>query len=105
MNKTKQDLENIKNLIAEFSDRVFGVDRPYTAPLYHLKKEVDETIIDGELEEYADMMLCLLDSFRKKHPDKTTLDLMCACHFKLAKLEERQWGKPDENGVIEHIRK
>lgn len=97
-------LEGIKTSIAEFSDRVFGIDRPYTAPLYHLKKEVDETIESGDVEEYADMLLLLLDSFRKKHPDKTTEDLLNVSYAKIVKCEDRQWGKPDKNGVIEHIR-
>ena len=98
------DLEKVKNDIAEFSDRVFGADRPYTAPLYHLKKEVDETIEDGDIEEFADMLLLILDAFRKKHTTKTTQDLLDVCHLKIVECENRKWGKPDENGVIEHIR-
>jgi hypothetical protein len=98
-------LERLKINIANFSDKTFGIDRPYTAPLYHLKKEIDETIEDGDIEEYADMLLLLLDSFRKKHPTKNTLDLLQVSQNKIVICESREWGKPDENGVIEHIRK
>lgn len=97
-------LEEIKNMIAEFSDRKFGSDRPFTAPLYHMKKEIDEAIEGGDIEEFADIMLLLLDAFRKRFPNLPTNDLLDLCEEKIHVCEKREWGKPDKNGVIEHLR-
>lgn len=94
----------LKDAIAEFSDRKFGVDRPYTAPLHHLKKEVDEAIEYGNILEFADMLLLLLDAFRKQFPTLNTENLIDASFEKIAICEKRKWNTPDGNGVIEHIR-
>lgn len=98
------NLEFVKLEIAEFSDRKFGKERPFTAPLHHLKKEVDECIESGDLEEYADCLLLLMDAFRKKYPNYHSDILIQACLNKIRKCENRIWGEPDENGVIEHIK-
>jgi len=97
-------LESIKNQIAEFSDKTFGSERPFTAPLHHLHKEVDEAIESGEIEEFVDMLLLLLDAYRKRFPDFTTETLLKCCQEKIPNLYNRKYGKPDENGVVEHIR-
>jgi len=99
-----EKLDELKNAIAEFSDTSFGKERPFTAPLHHLKKEVDEAIESGELEEFADMQLLLIDAFRKRFPDSSTAMLLDSCMQKVKICKERKWGKPDENGVVEHIR-
>lgn len=100
-----KNIEEIRDLIAKFSDDKFGIDRPFTAPLYHLKKEVDEAIESGEIEEFVDMMLLLLDSYRKRFPDFPVQTLLNCCYEKIIiTLPKRMWGKPDANGVIEHIR-
>ena len=100
-----KSLEEIKNIVAEFSDKTFGTDRAFTAPLYHLKKEVDEAIESGEIEEFVDMFLLVIDAYRKKFPQYTTQHLLDACYEKLTVvLPKREWGNPDENGVFEHIR-
>lgn len=97
--------EYVKQRITLFSDTVFGKNRPFTAPLHHLKKEVDEAIESGELEEFVDMQLLILDAFRMKYPDLSTEYLLRACDKKIDKLYKRKWGVPDKNGVVEHIRK
>jgi hypothetical protein len=99
-------IEEIKNLVAQFSDSTFGEERPFTAPLYHLKKEIDEAIDSGDMEEFADMQILLLDAFRKRYPHLLAQDLLNLCKQKITVvLPARSWGKPDHNGVIEHIRK
>ena len=95
-------LEYIKTRIADFIDKTFGVDRPFTAPLHHLKKEVDETIESGEMEEFADMQLLLLDAFRKRFPNEEFQALINECDRKLDILYTREWNEPDENGVYLH---
>lgn len=97
-------LEQIKYEIALFSDNKFGKERPFTAPLQHLKLEADEAIESGELEEFCDILLLLLDAFRKKFPDLSTDDLLSECRAKIKICEKRKYHKPDKNGIIEHIR-
>lgn len=99
------NLEEIKNLIAKFSDDTFGSERPFTAPLYHLKKEIEEAVESGSMEEFVDMLCLLLDAYRKRFPELTTQDLLDFCKEKIEViLPARTWAKPDKNGVIEHIR-
>jgi hypothetical protein len=99
------NLEDIKNLIAKFSDDTFGTERPFTAPLYHLKKEIEEAVESGAMEEFVDMLCLLLDAYRKRFPELTTQDLLDFCREKIeVVLPARTWGKPDQHGVIEHIR-
>lgn|GEM_PF-893548 len=97
-------IQSVSNNIATFSDEVFGIDRPFTAPLHHMKKEVDEAIESGDKEEFADLLLLLLDAYRKKFPLNTTQDLLNESQDKIEICKSRKWSKPDENGVIEHIR-
>jgi hypothetical protein len=98
-------LEDIKNLVAKFSDDTFGIERPFTAPLYHLKKEIEEAVESGSMEEFVDMLCLLLDAYRKRFPELTTQDLLDFCKEKIEViLPARTWGKPDKHGVIEHIR-
>lgn len=97
-------LEFVKNRIASFSDEKFGTERPFTAPLHHMKKEVEEAIESGEIEEFVDIQLLLLDAFRKRFPDFDAQTLIECCNEKIDALYKRKWGNPDENGVVEHIR-
>ena len=85
----------------EFSQSTFG-DRPPTAPLHHLKKEVNETIdAPYDFEEYADCLLLLIDAHRIAGGNATTL--LEAAFKKLEKNKKRKWGEPDENGAVQHI--
>jgi hypothetical protein len=65
---------------------------------------VDEVLEDGDIGEYADCLLLLIDSYRKKFPNVPTSFLLGAANAKIDILETRTWQKPDENGVFEHIR-
>jgi len=87
-------LEDIKNIVAHFSDESFGPERPYTAPLYHLKKEVDSAIQTGEMEDFVDMQCLLLDGFRKRFPDVPTQKLIDLCKEKIEVIiPARTWKK------------
>lgn len=98
----------------EFSNKTFGEKRPFTGPLNHLKKEIQEVIEsnnsdihdphNGALMEFADCMLLLLDGFRLRHPDLTVQDLLRTCLNKIKINEKRQWGTPNADGSVEHIR-
>lgn len=98
------DLQIISDSIAKFSDDVFGKDRPFTAPLYHMKLKIDEVIESGDEEEFADVLLLLLDSYRKRYTNNSTQDLLNFAAKKIEILKNRKLQKPDPNGVIQHIR-
>jgi hypothetical protein len=88
------NLEDIKNLIAKFSDENFGEERPYTAPLVFLEIEVCDLKKTGTIEDYADCLILLLDSFRKRYPEADAQQLI---DFAKQKLEviipSRRWLK------------
>lgn len=102
--KEKLTIESIKNEVARLSDDKFGKERPFTAPLYHLKKEADEAIESGEMVEFADCLLLILDAYRKRFPDLNTQTLLNSCKGKIVIAYTREYNEPDENGVIEHKR-
>ena len=54
------------------------------------------------IKEAADCFMLLLDSMA--HINCSVWTLACATEIKLEENKKRKWGKPDENGVVEHIR-
>lgn len=117
-------LQNLMNEISEWSDETFGEGQRNPAILYHLKKEVPELIEAMEKfqkentimtpykkandqlkkvwEEYADCFMLLLDSADKFGLTAERLEYITRNKLEINK--KRQWGKPDCNGVVEHIR-
>lgn len=120
-----EDLQNLMDEIREWSDATFGTHKRNPAIVHHLKKEVkelieainetnacgvDEGIGIGEFGravkktrmEYADCFMLLLDS--ASHFGISAEELLIATQQKLEINKDRKWGKPDANGVVEHIR-
>lgn len=105
------ELQKLMDDISEWSDATFGEGQRNPAIVYHLKKEVDELIDVFENYsrnehrrlwfEYADCIMLLLDS--ASHAGFSAEDLLSAVKEKLEINKNRKWGKPDTNGVIEHI--
>lgn len=120
----RYELQNLMVDIARWSDATFGEGQRNPAMLHHLKKEVQECIDAVEkfqkgssiespyfesekrcreaFDEYADCFMLLLDSAYH-----FGLDAQAIILFTRDKLEvnrKRKWGKPDCNGVIEHIK-
>ncbi len=119
------ELNNLMNEISDWSDKTFGESQRNPAIVYHLKKEVDELIVElhkcntlaadnsvglGEWArqitntntEFADCFMLLLDS--AKHHGLSAEALIELTKKKLEINKARKWGQPDENGVVEHIR-
>ena len=116
----------LQNDIKKWSDNTFGKYRNGKPIAYHLKKEIDEVIdalndfhqgiysngTDGvELYfgkrkrikfELADCLMLLIDI--AAHEGIDTNNLLDAMQDKLEINKKRKWGKPDQNGVIEHIK-
>jgi len=120
-----EELQKLMNDISEWSDATFGNSQRNPAIVHHLKKEVDELIqsfnetnacgVDdaigiGEFNravkktrmELADCFMLILDS--ASHFGMTADELIYVSEAKLEINKNRKWGKPDENGVVEHIR-
>ncbi len=93
------NINDIKELVAKFSDESFGKDRPFTAPLLFLQYEVETLKESGEMEDFVDCFILLLDSFRKRFPDVPAEKLL---EFSKEKIEviipSRTWKK------IQHFR-
>lgn len=120
----RHDLQNLMVDIASWSDATFGEGQRNPAILHHLKKEVQECIEAVEnfqnrssiespycesgrrcleaFDEYADCFMLLLDS--AYHFGLSAGALILFTRDKLEVNKKRKWGKPDCNGVIEHIK-
>lgn len=97
-----EEIQQLQNDIEHWSDETFGFNRLPTAPMHHLKKEIDELIESPyDTMEYADCFMLLLDSARMAGINCELLIL--ATKHKLKVNRNRQWGEPDSNGVVEHI--
>lgn len=84
--------------IGEWSDKTFPNSTTQTI-IAHLKREVAELEASGAGSELADCFLLLLHYAhkRKLHSYQEILD-------KHEVNKKRKWGKPDAEGVVEHLR-
>jgi len=126
--KGLERLQALMNEVSEWSDKQFneGVfNHERSLPIaHHLKKESEELIEalssffitinrveDADLilrlehvgEELSDVFMLLLDC--ATHMGYDADDLVTATYNKLQININREWGAPDDNGVVEHIRK
>lgn len=62
-------INDISVLVDKFSEESFGKDRSFIAPLLFLEYEVEGLKESGEMEDYVDCLILLLDSFHKRFPD------------------------------------
>jgi NTP pyrophosphatase (non-canonical NTP hydrolase) len=107
------ELQILMDDISEWSDKQFGEYQRNPAIAYHLLKETRELIeafergvvtqeeTDKLKMEFADCFMLILDS--ATHAFLTADDLLNAASEKLEINKKREWGKPDINGVVEHI--
>lgn len=107
-------MERVQKLMddhCQWADQTFGKDRTEVAALHHLTSEVFETIEAIELdfhpseveEEFADCFLLLIGAVKKY--GMSFEGLVSAAEAKLEVCKKRDWGKPDERGVVNHIKK
>lgn len=120
-----KDFQKLQDDIKLWSDETFGYNRTAHPMIAHLKKEIKE--LDKILKKYNRIIYCssddckeyeeLIHDIKMEYADCFMLLIDSAAHFPLSinsilesvreKLEinkNRKWGKPDKNGVIEHIR-
>lgn len=119
------ELQRLMDDVSEWSDKTFGVNQRNPGILNHLSEEVNELIgafnkcqiakFDHEvdLDEYedkikavknelADCFMLLIDS--ATHMNYTAEDLIFFTRRKLEINKNREWGKPDKDGVVRHIK-
>ena len=97
------DISELQNELASWSDNTFGANRQPKSPLCHLKLEIEELIREPyDRMEYADCFNLLLDAYRMAGGSAD--DLVLAGKQKLEICKKRKWGKPDANGVVQHIK-
>lgn len=115
-----KELQELMDLQKQWSDKTFSEGKfTYARALpisHHLQKEsrelteaVDKFLknpnddtADAVHEELADVFLLLLDC--AAHVGVSSVSLLLFATQKHLKNTQRQWGKPDENGVVEHIK-
>lgn len=118
-----KELQSLMNDIQAWSDATFGELQRTPGIINHLKKEVSElsdavelyqqnnTCVDAQTSnallrsvffEFADCFMLLLDA--AKHMEISADVLMFFTRQKLEINKNRKWGKPDANGVVEHVK-
>ena len=97
------DMNEIQKNLGKWADSVFGKKRSPIGALYHLQEEAFEAMDEPyDIMEYADCMMLIIDATR--NAGFTADELMEAVNKKLRINQRRKWGRPDKNGVINHIK-
>ncbi len=95
-------LEDIVRTCGTWADATFAPDGGYRGQsiVAHLAKEVIELAENTrDMEELADCMILL---FHLAHQNGGNLQAAIARKFAI--IQRRKWGKPDADGVVEHVR-
>jgi len=100
----------VKDKTAKFSDFAFGKNRTALMPLAKLQEEIEELkecLEKGEEpdSEYADLLLILIDSFRKYYGDEVDMQYwLDACSEKLDINYKRDWKFHKEDKVFRYVK-
>ena len=96
----KAGLKPFQDTLGKWANETFGKGvQTQEGITNHLVSEVIEFIESEEPEEAADCFMLLL-----QHAHECGYDLLEEAQKKHEINLKREWGKPDKNGVIEHIR-
>lgn len=96
-------IQRLQDEIGEWADATFGRHDGPDIAIAHLRKEVDELAENADDRlEYADCLMLVLDAYRKAGGSAD--DLITAAFQKHEINRLREWGEPDEDGVVEHVR-
>ena len=98
----KTEIQEFQEEQGKWADKAFG-GQLIKGKIAHLIKEANE-IADNptDIMEYADCFMLLLDSARLA--DITADEVLAAAWEKLAINKTREWGKPNKDGSVEHVR-
>ncbi|HEY8389214.1 MAG TPA: dATP/dGTP pyrophosphohydrolase domain-containing protein [Parasegetibacter sp.] len=106
------DIYQLCDEIFTWQSEVFGSGQKRVLPtLRHLSKEITTEIIEpmgaGKIpenlpEEYADCFILLINALYNSGYTFKDLELFVRRKFAINKA--RKWSKPNEEGIIEHVR-
>ena len=98
----KHEWEILQVEVSDWAASVFG-DSTLHARMEHIRRETYEIEESpDEPLEWADVMLIFLHAMHRQGMSMD--DLLSACWEKFHIVRRRDWAKPDEHGVVEHIR-
>lgn len=95
--------------ITKWQDKTFP-ESTELSMLHHLKKELEELLNEAKAKEYlseskrleyADCFLLLFGAAQKAGFNYNRICVAINQKYEINKL--RNWGEPDENGVVEHV--
>jgi len=98
-NERLKGILNLQKETGEWANETFGKGQTVIGIINHLIKEVCELRDSDRPEEAADCLLLLF-----QHAHECEYDLLEEAKKKHEINLKRKWGKPDEYGVIEHIK-
>lgn len=95
------------NEITKWQNETFGEATAYSKVM-HLKEEIEELAVDVAIDGYEKQLEfadCFILLFGAAASDGMSYEDICkAINKKMAINRARKWGKPDENGVVKHIK-
>jgi NTP pyrophosphatase (non-canonical NTP hydrolase) len=98
-------MNDFQNRVGMWAESVFTRATPGSI-VAHLRREVEELGAathlgpwEDEVEEAADCLLLLLHLAHKRG-----YSLLAAATAKFGENQQRRWGQPDAEGVVEHVR-
>jgi len=90
--------DDVQHECGSWAEKQFPASTP-SSVLKHFEKEVKELLASGKPEEVADCVLLLIHYAFKKN-----FSLYQEIMKKFEVNQNRKWGKPDKDGVTEHVR-
>ena len=94
-----RSFDDLSKRVQEWQRETFPDATPHSVAA-HLRKEAKELSENpSDYYEAADCALLLIG-----HAQAAGYDLFNAIREKFAIVQQRQWGEPDADGVVEHIR-
>lgn len=96
------DWQRLQDEVAVWANSIFG-NSTLHAKMEHLRKETIEVEENPDNHhEWADVFLIFLHGLAAQGISMDDLYKVTRIVFEIVK--EREWGEPDEHGVVEHIR-
>lgn len=98
IHQEKRVMDKLQAEVGSWGDQTFTKSTPASV-LAHLQKELKELIESHDPEEVADVQLLLIHFAHKKG-----VSIRDEVRKKFEVNKGRTWGKPDKDGVVEHVR-
>ena len=96
------DMNDLQYDLKSWTEKQFPT-RSLESITNHLKKEIQELLDDpDDIMEFADCFMLLLDA--ASYQGHKMSDIWRAMGKKLEINKNRQWGEPNEEGFVEHIK-